>query len=170
MFAYVLPVAVSNPQLPSWIAATETFWPTKLWLFSIWSYTVVGFLRWLSGKESGEADMGSIPGWGRSPGGGSGNPLQYSCGRIPQTEEPGRLQSIRSQRVRHDWSNLAHSTPHFTPGNVNTTAEERVELSDDPNAHTLWTLSPWVRMEPVNVGYHSIIMSHCIAKGICWYN
>ena len=24
-------------------------------------------------------DMGSIPGWGRSPGGEHGNPLQYSC-------------------------------------------------------------------------------------------
>ena len=24
-------------------------------------------------------DMGSNPGWGRSPGGGNGNPLQYSC-------------------------------------------------------------------------------------------
>ena len=24
-------------------------------------------------------DMGSIPGLGRSPGGGQGNPLQYSC-------------------------------------------------------------------------------------------
>ena len=24
-------------------------------------------------------DMGFIPGWGRSPGGGNGNPLQYSC-------------------------------------------------------------------------------------------
>ena len=22
---------------------------------------------------------GSVPGWGRSPGGGHGNPLQYSC-------------------------------------------------------------------------------------------
>ena len=52
MLAYVLPVAIFNPQLPSWIAATETFWPTKLWLFSIWSYTEVGFPRWLSGKES----------------------------------------------------------------------------------------------------------------------
>ena len=27
--------------------------------------------------------------------------------RIPWTEEPGRLQSIESQRVRHDWSDLA---------------------------------------------------------------
>ena len=24
-------------------------------------------------------DAGSIPGWGRSPGGGHSNPLQYSC-------------------------------------------------------------------------------------------
>ena len=24
-------------------------------------------------------DPGLIPGWGRSPGGGHGNPLQYSC-------------------------------------------------------------------------------------------
>ena len=24
-------------------------------------------------------DTGLIPGWGRSPGGGNGNPVQYSC-------------------------------------------------------------------------------------------
>ena len=28
---------------------------------------------------------------------------------IPWTEEPGRLQSIRSQRVRHNWRNLEHT-------------------------------------------------------------
>ena len=28
-------------------------------------------------------DMGSIPGWGRSPRGGDGNPLQYSCLKNP---------------------------------------------------------------------------------------
>ena len=32
---------------------------------------------------------GSIPGLGRSPGEGNGNPLQYSAWRIPWTEEPG---------------------------------------------------------------------------------
>ena len=37
--------------------------------------------RWLSGKESASntGDMGSIPGSGRSPGVGNGNPLQYCC-------------------------------------------------------------------------------------------
>ena len=29
-------------------------------------------------------DLGLIPGWGRSPGGGHGNPLQYSCLENPQ--------------------------------------------------------------------------------------
>ena len=37
--------------------------------------------RWLSGKEfvCQAEDPDSIPGLGRSPGGGNGNPLQYSC-------------------------------------------------------------------------------------------
>ena len=43
-----------------------------------------------------------IPGLGRSPRGGNGSPLQNSCLGIPWTEEPGGLQSMGSQRVRHD--------------------------------------------------------------------
>ena len=38
-------------------------------------------------------DMGLIPELGRSPGGGHGNPPQYSCLGNPWTEESGRLQS-----------------------------------------------------------------------------
>ena len=95
-------------------------------------------------KESAcqAGDAGLIPGSGRSPGKGNGNPLQYSWDslvaktaknlpamqetwvqslgredplekemathssilalRSPWTEEPGRLQSMGSQRVRHD--------------------------------------------------------------------
>ena len=52
--------------------------------------------------NTGDArDASSIPGLGRFPGGGNGNPLQYSAWKIPWTEEPGRLQSMESQRVRH---------------------------------------------------------------------
>ena len=47
-------------------------------------------------------DTGSIPGLGRSPGGGHGNPLQYSCLENPWTKKPGGLQSVGLQRVRHD--------------------------------------------------------------------
>ena len=37
----------------------------------------------------------------------TGTPLQYSAWKIPWTEEPGGLQSIWSQRVGHDRSDLA---------------------------------------------------------------
>ena len=48
-------------------------------------------------------DVGSIPGLGRSPGVGNGNPLQCSCLEIPWTEEPGGLQSVPcGLRVGHD--------------------------------------------------------------------
>ena len=46
-------------------------------------------------------DTAVIPGSGRSPGEGHGNPLQYSCLENPMTEEAGGLQSIGSQRVGH---------------------------------------------------------------------
>ena len=49
-------------------------------------------------------DVGSIPGLGRSPGGSSRTATHSSilAWRIPWTEEPGGLQPIGSQRVRHD--------------------------------------------------------------------
>ena len=48
-------------------------------------------------------DAGSIPGLGRSPGGGHGNPLQDSGLKSPLNREACRLQSRGSQRVRHNW-------------------------------------------------------------------
>ena len=53
---------------------------------------------------------------GMVPEEGNGSPLQYYClenpmdkkkkkkKKIPWTEEPGRLQSMGSQRVGHDWA------------------------------------------------------------------
>ena len=54
-------------------------------LSSIFIYEVnkedKGFPGGSDGKESAcnAGDLGSVPGLGRSPGGGHGNPLQYSC-------------------------------------------------------------------------------------------
>ena len=58
--------------------------------------------RWLSDKKkkkmpASAGDSGSIPGLVRSPGEGNSNLLQYSCLGNP-TEEPGVLQSMRSQK------------------------------------------------------------------------
>ena len=41
--------------------------------------------------------MGLIPGLVRSPRGGNGNPLQYSCREIPWTEKPDGVQSMGLQ-------------------------------------------------------------------------
>ena len=54
-------------------------------------------------------DASSIPGSGSSPGGGNGTPLPGLDWETPWTEEPGGLQSIGSQRVRYDRSDLAHT-------------------------------------------------------------
>ena len=64
----------------------------------------MGFPGGSDGKESicNAGDLGSIPGLGRFPGGGHGNTLQYSCLKNPIIEEPSRLQSTGSQRVRYD--------------------------------------------------------------------
>ena len=45
----------------------------------------MGLPWWLSGKEYAHSAgaTSSIPGLGRSPEGGHGNPLQYSCLEIP---------------------------------------------------------------------------------------
>ena len=41
----------------------------------------------LPANAGGGEDMGSIPGSGRSPGEGNGNPLQYSCLENPMDGE-----------------------------------------------------------------------------------
>ena len=72
-------------------------------------YYTKGLPRWHRGKgppvKAGDAgDLGSIPGSGRSPGVGNGNPLNILAWRIPWTEEPGGLQFMVLQRVGHDWT------------------------------------------------------------------
>ena len=47
-----------------------------------------------NGGEGDIGDTGLIPGSGGSPGGGTGNSLQYPCPKIPVTEEPGGLQWV----------------------------------------------------------------------------
>ena len=46
-------------------------------------------------------DMGSIPGLGRSPGGGHGNPLQYSCLENPMDR---RAWQATVHRVAKSWT------------------------------------------------------------------
>ena len=50
-------------------------------------------------NEGDARDSGSISGWGRSPGVGNGNLLQYSCLGNSMDREPGWLQSMESQSL-----------------------------------------------------------------------
>ena len=93
--------------------------------------------NWLSGKESAcstgdSRNMGSIPGSGRSPGGGHGNPLQYSCLENPHgqrslggyspwghkeldtTEWPNSNKHAIQQTCNSAW----WTPPHLRPYNI----------------------------------------------------
>ena len=63
-----------------------------------------GFLGSSDDKASAynAGDPGLIPQLGRSPGEGNGNHSSTIAWKIPWTEEPRRLQSMGSRRVRHD--------------------------------------------------------------------
>ena len=57
----------------------------------------------------------SIPGLGRSPGGGNGNPLQSSCLENPMDRGSGGLQSMGYKRVRHNLvTKQQQQNPHLT--------------------------------------------------------
>ena len=66
----------------------------------------------LLGSAGDARDVGLIPGWGKFPGEGNVNPVQYSClgslmdrgaWEISRTEKPGGLQVHKSRtRVGHD--------------------------------------------------------------------
>ena len=83
-------VAKSRTQLSDWAQRTSccmsflaisTFYLVSSWLIIYGNFFVGGIPLWVGSKESActVGDVGSIPGSGRSPGRGNGNPLQYSC-------------------------------------------------------------------------------------------
>ena len=90
------PGFLTSPALADGFFTTSTTWgPSRIGkinraflagLTPIWGYSQY---RGWSGSEVkasayNEGDLGSIPGSGRSPGGGNGNPLQYPCLENPK--------------------------------------------------------------------------------------
>ena len=80
----------------------------------IWSFQVL-FLRTVKEQRTSlvaqmvkksacnAGDPGSFSGLGISPGGGNGNPLQYSCSENSMDRGAWQLQSMGSQRAGQDW-------------------------------------------------------------------
>ena len=68
----------------------------------MWASQVVLVVKNPPANAGDRRDMGSIHGSGRSPSGGHGNPLQYSCLENPINGGPWRATVLGWQRVRHD--------------------------------------------------------------------
>ena len=71
--------------------------------------SVWGFFDGSDSKETAcnVGDLGSIPGLGRSPGGGHGNPLQYFCLENPMDRGAWWATAHRVTKSRTQLSNLA---------------------------------------------------------------
>ena len=69
------------------------------------------------GKESvcNAGDLGFIPGSGRSPGEGNGNPLQYSCLENPTDRRAWEATVYGVPRVRHDLATKPPPCPEANP-------------------------------------------------------
>ena len=80
----------------------------------ICKYYTMGFSGGSDGKECAYSagDMGSVLGWEDLLEEGMATHCSILAWRIPLTQKPGRLQSMESQRVRHDW---ASNTFTFIP-------------------------------------------------------
>ena len=85
---------------------------TYYWVVSLYTQCCVGLGLpwWPADKESAcnagdTGDTGSIPGSGRSPGGGNGNPFQYSC-----------LQKSHGQRSLAGYSEGGDGTQEYNVG------------------------------------------------------
>ena len=96
-----------------YMACSAFFWSCimriKLWYLLIsfqlsvyWGFPVV------KNPAASAGDTGSIPGGEEPLEEGMATHSRILVWRIPWTEEPDGLQSIRLQRLGHDWNNLAH--------------------------------------------------------------
>jgi len=85
-------------------------------------FGILGLTGGSDGKESAcnEGDTSSIPGSGRSPGGGHGNPLQYSCPENPMD--------------RGAWRATVHQVSKIQPSGIFIMFYENISLQQIGNA------------------------------------
>ena len=101
------------------ICKIDRQWEFAVWLRKVKQGLCINLISGMGRKMGGSFKRrcqagdgkrhGSIPRLGRCPGGGDDNLLQIAAWRIPMDRGACRLQSRGSQRVRHDWSDLAHT-------------------------------------------------------------
>ena len=108
---------------------------------------------------------GLIPGWGRSPGGGYGNPLQYSCLENPMNRGAwwATVHGVAKSQTRLKWHTQG---PHILQGIM------------QQSSFCVWliSLSLLIRLIPVVSEPHSVFSwkylmcaSHHVYLCICWW-
>ena len=123
-------VAAFKLQWKSWVIPTGTVWPVKLKTLHLTVYRKCWpppayvklkiekrimpycFCVWVENRpiNAGDAgEKGSIPGWGRSPRGGNGNPLQHSC--LENSKDGGAwwaaVHGVMESHTTKQWSKRA---------------------------------------------------------------
>ena len=73
---------------------------------------------------------------------GNGNPLQCSCLENPRDGEPGRLPSMGSHRVGHNWSDLAATVAAFLVFPCGSAGKESACNAGDLSSIPGWGRSP----------------------------
>ena len=102
--SYNSPKPETIQMYPSWFMDKYIGCIYRLWILINWKKTQT-LIFGSDGKEStcNSGDLGSIPGWGISPGEGNGNPLQYSG-----LENSMDCIVHGVARVGHDWATFTY--------------------------------------------------------------
>ena len=82
----------------------------------IWGFPSGSVVKNLPDKARNTGNTQLIPGSGRSPGGGNGNPLQYSCLKNPVDRGPWQA---ALHRVTQSWTQLKRLSMHACTGEGN---------------------------------------------------
>ena len=110
--------------------------PLEEW-HSLWAFQVVLVVRNLAANAGDIRDEGSIPGLGRSPGGGHGSPLQYSCLENPMDRGAwwATVHRVAKSRTWLKWLSTACGY------GINWSEPNRSEIADKLTSSRPWTSS-----------------------------
>ena len=95
-----------------YIVRKHLFPSSWLWFLLLWASQVALVVKYPPASAGDLRDSGLIPGLGRSPGKGNGNPLQYSCLENPM--DRGAYWATVC-RIAKSWTWLKQLSTHLLP-------------------------------------------------------
>ena len=110
----------------------------------------------LASAETSE-DMALIPGSGRSLEKEMATHSNLLASIIPGTEEPGRLQSMGLQRVRHDWSNWAQNKSQSPSHSLKDISETSLSFLSHP-------IFPFVSAQETLIFFHCFKLANFYSR------